>query len=154
RWVEALRRHPHVRIVALVDPLIGTDDEPSWARQTEGARLAASPHGVSLDLLDAVIVAAGTPAHADIVERALKAGLHVLVESPLALDVETAAHLVTVASRQKVTLMVNHPFRFHPGPRLIRDLAARGELGAVRAVNVRFWRNWPGQPYQLQMEHP
>lgn len=153
-WVKALSRHPRAQLVALIDPLIGTDDEPDWARQIEGVRLAASLGGINRDLLDAVVIAASTPAHADLVERALKAGLHVLVEKPLATDVDAAAHLVTVASRLRLTLMVNQNFRFHPGPQIIRDITASGEYGNVRAANARFWIDWPGKPYQLQMEHP
>lgn len=154
QWADALRIHPRANVIALIDPLIGTEDEPEWARQISSARVASSLAGINPDLLDAVIVAASTPAHADIIERALKAGLHVLVEPPFVSKFETANHLVTIASRQHLTLMVNHNLRFQPGPQIIRDITISGEYGNVRAANMRFWTDMTGKPWQLQMESP
>lgn len=70
------------------------------------------------DLLDGSIetafVHASTEAHFDLVNRLLAAGVHVLVDKPLAPNLAQARHLVEVAERQGVSLAVGFNRRFCP----------------------------------------
>src|SRR5215218_9398601 len=62
------------------------------------------------DLLDgrveAAFVHASTAAHAEVVERLLRAGVHVLVDKPLAPDLAAATHLVQTAEQHGLSLAV------------------------------------------------
>ncbi len=101
---------PGFRLVGLVD----TD--------AERAKLVAGRHGapVMADLpallkqVEAVSVAATTSAHYGVVKACLEAGVHVLVEKPIAVTPAEAWELVELAQRRKRVLQVGHIERFNP----------------------------------------
>ena len=67
-----------------------------------------------LDACDLVSIAAPTPDHADLTDRALARGLHVLVEKPMAAHVEEAERMLASARRAGVALYVGHVERHNP----------------------------------------
>jgi predicted dehydrogenase len=81
--------------------------------------------------LDAAIVATGAAAHRRVVEDCLRAGLHVLVEKPLADTSEAAEAIVRAAERSGTTLMVGHTFLFNPAVERVKRAIDGGELGRV-----------------------
>ena len=101
---------PGSRLVGLVD----TD--------AERAKLVAGRHGASvmadlptlLKQVEAVSVAATTSAHYGVVKTCLEAGVHVLVEKPIAVTPAEAWELVELAQRRKRVLQVGHIERFNP----------------------------------------
>ena len=60
---------------------------------------------------DAVIVACPASGHEAAAKAALEAGLHVLVEKPLALSYETATMLVELAAKKDLVIQVGHQER-------------------------------------------
>jgi predicted dehydrogenase len=82
--------------------------------------------------VDAAIIATPTSTHREIAEECLKAGLHVLVEKPIAATAEDAQALVILARAAKRTLMVGHTFLFNPAVRAIKGYIAEGLLGEIR----------------------
>jgi virulence factor len=67
-----------------------------------------------LSQLDAVTVAALTPAHYSLTVEYLNRGLHVLVEKPITESVEQAEQLVQIADERGLILQVGHIERFNP----------------------------------------
>ncbi len=65
-------------------------------------------------LADAAVVATPTVTHAEIGCTLLEAGLDVLVEKPIAADLESARKLVDAAARAGRVLQVGHLERFNP----------------------------------------
>jgi predicted dehydrogenase len=63
---------------------------------------------------DAAIVAVPTTLHAEIGCELLSAGIHVLVEKPIAADLDSAQRLVETAARARRILQVGHLERFNP----------------------------------------
>lgn len=89
---------------------------------------------ISAGGVDAVHVMVPPELHAQAATPFLEAGIHVLLEKPLALSVAEAEGLLAAAERGKARLAVNHNATFYPPfRRLIEDLEAR-RLGAVRHV--------------------
>jgi predicted dehydrogenase len=84
--------------------------------------------------LDAVAIATPVPTHAPLALRALAAGKHCLVEKPLAQTAAEAEEVAAEAERRGVVLMVGHLLEYHPGVRMLADLASGGELGEVLYV--------------------
>ncbi len=82
--------------------------------------------------VDAVIVATPTSTHREVVEDCLAAGIHVLVEKPLASSVADAEVMVDLAKASGRTLMVGHTFLFHPAVRAIKSYIDEGLLGEIR----------------------
>ena len=87
------------------------------------------------DALDLVIVATVSSLHGDIVEAALEAGKHVVVEYPLSLDVEQAARLVALAAQKEVLLHVEHIELLGGLHRAMQ--AGIAKIGEVKYINYR-----------------
>lgn len=87
--------------------------------------------------IDAVIVAAPAPLHAELALDAIAAGLDVLVEKPLALSTHDAGVVVEAARRAGVKLAVGHVLLYHPAVRLGLELIDDGRIGDVRHFRSR-----------------
>jgi len=75
-----------------------------------------------LGRVDCVSVAVPTQLHHPIAKDFLQAGVHVLVEKPLAVDVVQGRELVELAERRGVVLQVGHLERFNPAIRRLDGL--------------------------------
>lgn len=75
--------------------------------------------------VDAAIIATPTSAHAEVGCRLLEDGLDLLVEKPLAPDLESADRLVATAEKAGRILQVGHLERFNPA---VVELERRAEL--------------------------
>ncbi len=91
--------------------------------------------------VDGVIVATPPAAHAEIVCAALEAGLPVLVEKPLTLDVDEAKALCDLAGRTEGLVMVDHIHLFSPAFRTLKSEAAK--LGPVRHMESEAGNHGP-----------
>jgi predicted dehydrogenase len=96
---------------------------PSIATTTDFADVLRHP-GV-----DAVALATPVGTHYDFARCALEHGKHVLVEKPLATRVADAEHLVELAAKRDLTLMVNHTFIYTGAVRAMKAMVDAGELG-------------------------
>jgi predicted dehydrogenase len=67
-----------------------------------------------LEKVDAVSIASPTTTHRDLALKCMEAGVHVLVEKPLAQDATEAEEIVAAAEKHGVVLMVGHIERFNP----------------------------------------
>lgn len=92
---------------------------------------------------DATLVATTLPGHVPVARAALDAGKHVLTEKPFAPSEAEARELVELAAERGLVLMVSQNYRFFPAVRAVTDLVRRGELGALRQVDVDF-RHYSG----------
>jgi predicted dehydrogenase len=72
------------------------------------------------------------PAHAELALRVLEGGKHCFVEKPLAVSTAEAERVVDAARELDRVLMVGHLLEYHPGVDKLKELAAAGELGAIR----------------------
>jgi predicted dehydrogenase len=99
------------------------------------AKLVASLDQLLELPLDAVAIATPVSTHYPLATRCLEAGLHVLVEKPLAASANEAQALVTLAARQGRVLMVDHTYLFSPAVRRIKALVESGELGELYYVD-------------------
>jgi UDP-N-acetylglucosamine 3-dehydrogenase len=81
--------------------------------------------------LDAVSIACPSEFHAEVALEALDAGLHVLVEKPIATTLPDALRMRSAAFEADRKLMVGHVERFNPAVAKLRELVADGRLGNV-----------------------
>jgi UDP-N-acetylglucosamine 3-dehydrogenase len=86
-------------------------------------------HGA--DHIDAVSIACPSEYHAEVALEALAAGLHVLVEKPIATTLPDALRMRGAALEADRKLMVGHVERFNPAVRKVRELVADGRLGTI-----------------------
>jgi len=81
--------------------------------------------------IDAVAIATPVSTHYELALRALHEGKHVLVEKPLASNVDQVQHLMDAAQKRSRVLMVDHTFVFTGAVRKIRELVESGGLGEI-----------------------
>jgi len=87
--------------------------------------------------------------HAPVAIAALKKGVHVLTEKPMATTVEDAEDMISAARESKKTLGVIFQNRYSPGAALIKSALESGELGTVKGGWIRVTWNRPESYYAI-----
>ena len=114
-----------IQLAAIVDPapasLAAVAGDPA-ARifPTTEALLAAVQRGELR--IDAASVCVPTSAHYEIAAQLLSAGIHTLVEKPIAATLEEADSLIALAQQHQRILMVGHLERFNPAIQAVTPL--------------------------------
>ena len=105
--------------------LVGVGDLELARAQAIASKLgcpAFSGPGDLLKLADAAVVAVPTERHHEVAAACLQAGLHVLVEKPIAVDLAQSDALIALARQKNRVLQVGHVERYNAA---FRALAAR-----------------------------
>ncbi len=87
--------------------------------------------------LDAAVVAVPTRFHVDAGLAALKHGLHVLVEKPIASTLDEGQRLIAAARSAGRIFAVGHIERFNPAIRELQRRIAAGEVGRLYQLQAR-----------------
>ncbi len=93
-------------------------------------------------LIDAVIISTGNDTHYPMTMAALDAGLHVLCEKPLAMDVQQANEMTQKAEATDLKCMVPFTYRFMPAERYIKKLIDEGYIGTPYHLNMRYYTGY------------
>jgi 1,5-anhydro-D-fructose reductase (1,5-anhydro-D-mannitol-forming) len=99
-----------------------------------------------LSAVEAVYLATPTGIHVDMVERAIRAGRHVLCEKPLALHPADAARLHDLAASKGLHLSTAFNQRFHAAHAHIAQLLRTEALGEIAAVRLTYCCWTPADP--------
>ncbi|MGH2830295.1 MAG: Gfo/Idh/MocA family protein [Actinomycetota bacterium] len=83
---------------------------------------------------DAAVVATPPTTHEPIARRALQAGMHVLVEKPMAMTAGGVLALDALAREHGRTLMAGHILRYNPAIQAIKRIIEDGDLGDIYYV--------------------
>lgn len=146
--LRALRDVPGAQVVAVYssDERKLAGDLSSVTRDTAGLIdfSAARPYreldrAVADSSADAVDICLPTFLHDAVAVEALRAGKHVLVEKPMALDGFGADRMANAARRYKRILMTGHVLRFSPEYVTLRESLLDGQLGALRFAVFQRW---------------
>ncbi|MHC4180959.1 MAG: Gfo/Idh/MocA family protein [Planctomycetota bacterium] len=138
--VEALRR-----LGINVTGILGCDQaESDSARESLGLPKAYRSLDEILadDGVDAVHLAVPNVLHYEFAKRTLNSGKHVMCEKPLAMNSSESAELAELAGSKDLAAAVCYNIRFYPLNLEARDMAARGELGEVYAINGSYVQDW------------
>ncbi|MFT3874920.1 MAG: Gfo/Idh/MocA family oxidoreductase [Propioniciclava sp.] len=111
------------------------DKADAFATQYGAARGYARYEDLAADPdVDAIYIATPHPWHAANAELALRAGKHVLIEKPLALNADQARRVRDLARETGLFAMEAMRTRWMPHTVRIRELIAGGALGTVRSL--------------------
>ena len=83
---------------------------------------------------DGFTVVTSPAEHYAIGKAILEAEYPVLIEKPIALEIEHAEELFNLAERKNMSLMVGHLLLFHPAIRKIKDLISGGRIGKLQYI--------------------
>lgn len=93
--------------------------------------------------IDALCVSTPNYLHAPQTIAALEAGVHVMVEKPMAMNAEEGEAMVRASAKSGALLMVAHCWRFDPEVRWLRGQADEGRVGSViRTKGYAVHVNW------------
>jgi len=101
--------HDQVDFVGIYDPV---HPERAQKLASECGAKAVNSREELIEVADALIIASPATAHGRQGLDALNNGLHVLVEKPIATDLETAREMVAIAQSKHLVLQVGHQERF------------------------------------------
>ena len=108
---------------------------------------------LAAEKLDAVSITLPTPLHPAFTAKAFEAGVHVLCEKPMALNLPDCEAMMAAAERAGKHLLVGHCIRFWPEYAHARRAVISGKYGDVIAASFRRLSGAPGlEPRRLAEE--
>ncbi|MGH7763784.1 MAG: Gfo/Idh/MocA family protein, partial [Candidatus Dormibacteraceae bacterium] len=123
----------------LVDRLTLTDADSGRAIRVSaelGAAVADNPDALLACDIDALVIAAATPAHAELLHRAVEASIPTFCEKPIALDLAATDAVIEHVKRSRTFVQIGFQRRFDPGYRSARDAVTSGAIGDVHLVRM------------------
>jgi predicted dehydrogenase len=132
----------HARVLADLPGihLVGIADPDRKQREFVAGALDCGGHsdveGLLAAGIDAVTIAAPTHLHRDLALTCIRAGVHVLVEKPIAPSVEDGRAIIAAAQRAGVVLMVGHVERFNPAVEAIKNAIRKEEILSIAITRV------------------
>lgn len=136
RHAEAVGHADGAILCAVVDP---DGQARSEASQLSVPCYSALGDMISAEQPDGIILATPTTLHVEQALQCIDAGIAVLVEKPLADDLQEAQGLVERAEAKSVALMVGHHRRFNPLIQQAHTQIQQGRIGDIRAVHATCW---------------
>ncbi|MGD1915609.1 MAG: Gfo/Idh/MocA family oxidoreductase [Phycisphaerales bacterium] len=139
--VGRMGRH-HARVYGQLEDteLVGVVDADVERAADMAEQFGGKAYATLDELIDAgvaaVSIAAPTTAHRDLAERCINAGVHCLIEKPLAGSAEDADAIRNLAEERGVVLMVGHIERFNPIMRAMQRATAADESITPRFIEV------------------
>jgi len=139
-FIPPLLARPDVRLVAVADP------DPNAAIPPDIAAYPSLKEMLKHDGLDAVIIATPTPLHCAHATAALAAGMHVILEKPMAANLAEAEMIQRVARTAHRALLIGHSHSFDLPVQRMRAIIASGRLGKVRMIQTAAYTDWMYRP--------
>lgn len=160
RFVEAVRSHTEQTIVAVATRSIASA-ESFGDRLGIPRAFGEVEHMLSSGEVDAVYIAAPADQHLRLGLASIDAGVHVLIEKPLATSADEARALTEAGRRRGVLVMEAMWTRYLPQTQVLRELLGDGALGdvvsvitdhgQVAAADSRLRRGGPGSGVLLDL---
>ena len=94
------------------------------------------------DGIEAVAIVTPNHMHAGPAIEFLKRGIHVICDKPLTATMAEARKLAKVAESSDALFILTHNYTGYPLVRQARAMVARGDLGAIRLVQVEYVQDW------------
>ena len=131
---RSISDNPEAELALVVDPIesaaaaLGREHGVRWALDAEDAFSDPS--------IDAVVIGTPTDTHIELLIRAVDADKKILLEKPIDLDVGRIDAAWAAIEAKAPFVMLGFCRRFDPSFREVRERAAKGEVGTVRALRI------------------
>lgn len=143
-FLPAILAHPGFKLVAVAEPVAEVRADALAGHHATGYSTMQAM--LEHPGLDAVYIATPTNLHPEHALQAFAAGKHVLVEKPMAAQLDQARTMVTAAEQAEVVLLVGHSHSYDLPIQKMREIIAGGTLGCVRMVNTWCFTDWVYRP--------
>lgn len=138
--VEATINTPGVKLMCIAD--IVSQKAESLAEKYNIKPYTDYKEMLDNESLDAVIITLPVFLHCEAVVEVASRKLHVLVEKPMASNVEECNLMISEAKKNNVKLMVGHPQRYMPPNMRAFEIMKEGTLGGLIMINERRYYNY------------
>ena len=128
---RALTQLPGVELVAVAEP------EPVDDRALGALPLVPTLEALIETGVDLAVVAVPTALHESVSLQLAEAGIHVLIEKPVAPDVESARRIGAAFNQAGLVACVGHIERYNPALQEMRRRLNNGELGDLYQIATR-----------------
>jgi predicted dehydrogenase len=132
-YVRLLSNNPRVSLTAITSPSVHSRDlgvHETVKRYTDAQNVFDDPS------IEAVVIATPASTHAELTIRALKSGKHVLLEKPLAVNLDEAAQIENAANDSQKVFMLGHQYLYNDHISTLKNELESGRIGAVRYVHA------------------
>jgi predicted dehydrogenase len=147
---KALQTLPNAELVSVVERFSKTA-QPFMAQFGVKNHYKTVNELLENDSIDALIIATPNSLHAPQAIAALNAGVHVMVEKPMAMNSQEAHLMVVASQRSGALLMVAHCWRFDPEVLWLRKQVDVGRLGKlIRTKGYGVHVNWGPSGWFIQ----
>lgn len=120
--------------------------DPTRVYDSLDAMLAAERDLPAEERIDALSIVTPNHLHAPMAIAALDAGFHVFCEKPMAVSVAEAQAIAAAAERSGCRFALAFTYSGYPMIEEARARVARGDLGAIRLVQVEYLQGWLSAP--------
>lgn len=141
RHIPEYAANSAVELVAFADPV--KERVEAVAAEYGGKAYTSYEELLKNEKLDAVSVCTPNYLHAPMTIAAANAGLHVLVEKPMATTAEEGEQMIEAARKNNVFLMVGHNQRLMPPHVKAKEILDSGKLGKVLTFRTSFGHGGP-----------
>lgn len=125
---------PDATLAWVADPMI--EGARAVAAQFGGTATAVADDLVASGEVDAVLIASPTPTHVDLIAASVDAGLPVLCEKPIDLDIARVDALAPKVRDSGVPVAIGFNRRFDPAFASVRARVAAGEIGRLEQLTI------------------
>ena len=141
---QSIATNPNAQLVAIAAPSEASRQEA--AKRYPNAQVFADAE-VMIEKADFDLIDIVTPSntHRKIAVKAMKHGKHVLLEKPMAIDLDDCRAILETAKSHKVHLAIGHELRLSSQWGAIKSIIDRGTIGEPQYVLVELLR----KPYRL-----
>ena len=154
-WLDAVQNSPQVDFAGFVEinPDIARAQAAAY-NLDQSLIFDSLPQALQQVDADAVINITPPQFHRAVTVTALEAGLPVLQEKPLAGTLEDARAIAAAADDSGVLCSVAQNYRYRQLTQTVKRVLDSGELGAVAAVSVEFYKGPHFGGFREEMPHP
>jgi predicted dehydrogenase len=92
--------------------------------------------------MEVVSVVTPNALHYSFARSLLNAGFHLVCEKPMTMTVEEALELEELVKKTGLTFALTHTYTGYPMVRQMRDLIAKGVLGAIQRIDAQYYQGW------------
>lgn len=142
--IRAMASAPYIEITAAADvrqeSLDAFQERFGAKTYTSVAAMADDPN------VEVIWVSTPNQFHCEHTITAAERGKHVVVEKPMALNLEEAERMAAAAEKYGVHVLCGHTASLMAANQAMRGLVASGEIGKLTAINVWSYSDWMFRP--------
>ncbi len=105
-------------------------------------KIMAEAEAARADGIEAVAICTPNHLHVPVAKAFLERGIHVVCDKPLAAGLDEAKDLREAVARSSAAFVLTHNYSGYPLVREARAMVSRGDLGAIRVVQVEYPQDW------------